>query len=212
MFCGKDESFGPMNKEHFVPRGLWAGPRPSGTKTCPAHIECNQKFSEDNDYFRLVIASDEEARPHDEAQRVLDGPVTKMMTESPGRYLRHAKDFAFRSRFSPGGVYLGEQGCFPIDFQKINRLLQNVVKGLFYTRTGKPLGQDRNILVSRNEDSRTETVEYFQSRMDNWYDFGDEVFTWRDCFSEGLKDMACILQFYRRKLFFAMTGKKKKGE
>jgi hypothetical protein len=54
MFCGKDETFGPMNMEHFVPRGLWAGPRPSGTKTCPAHVECNKRFAEDSDYFRLV--------------------------------------------------------------------------------------------------------------------------------------------------------------
>jgi len=208
MFCGKDESFGPMNKEHFVPKGMWAGPRPSGTKTCPAHIECNKQFSEDNDYFRLVIASDDDARPHDEAQRVLDGPVTKMMADTPGRYFRHAKDFATRSRFSRGGVYLGEQGCFPINFLKIDRVLHNVVKGLFYTTTGMPLGQDRDIRVYREEESRTETVNFFQSKMGHWYDFGDMVFTWRQVFTEGMEDMACVMQFYRRKMFFAMTNKK----
>lgn len=205
MFCGKDETFDPMNMEHFVPRGLWAGPRPSGTKTCPAHVECNKRFAEDSDYFRLVIASDEDSLPHAEAQRVLDGPVTNMMVDAPGRYLRHAKDFAFRSRYSRGGVYLGEQGCFPIDFQRINRVLQNVVKGLFYTLTGKPLGQDREISVWDEENSRTETVDYFQSRMGPWYDFSDEVFTWRHVFCEGMEDIACILQFYRKKLFFAAT-------
>jgi hypothetical protein len=212
MFCGKDESYGPMNKEHFVPRGLWAGPRPSGTRTCPAHSECNQNFAEDNDYFRLVIASDEDSRPHDEAQRVLDGPVTKIMVESPGRYLRHAKDFAFRSRFSLGGVYLGEQGCFPIDFARIDRVLQNVVKGLFYTVTGKPLGQDRDILVYDEEGARTEAVDFFQSRMSEWYDFGDQVFTWRHVFMEGLENIACTMQFYRRKLFFAVTNLKESAE
>jgi hypothetical protein len=212
MLCGKDESFGPMNTEHFVPRGLWAGPRPSGTKTCPAHVECNRMFAEDNDYFRLVIASDEDSRPHDEAQRVLDGPITKMMVESPGRYLRHAKDFAFRPRYSRGGVYLGEQGCFPIDFQRIERVVQNIVKGLFYTRTGKPLGHDRDILVIRDEDSKTELVDFYQSRMGHWYDFGDMVFTWRDVFKKGLEDMACVMQFYRRKMFFAVTHKKKNGQ
>ena len=41
--------------------------------------------------------------------------------------------------------------------------------------------------------------------MDPWYDFGDEVFTWRLVLREGMDDMACIMQFYRKKLFFAAT-------
>lgn len=130
-----------------------------------------------------------------------------MMIDTPGRYRRHAKGFAFRSRYSRGGVYLGEQGCFPIDFERINLVLQNVVKGLFYTRLGKPLGQDRKISIWDEEHSRTESVDWFQSRMGPWYDFGDMVFTWRDAFSEGLEDIACILQFYRKKMFFAASRK-----
>src|SRR5438128_12449953 len=55
MFCGGDESLGLMNKEHFVPRALWAGKRPPGTITVPAHLSCNQSFSDDNDYFRTFL-------------------------------------------------------------------------------------------------------------------------------------------------------------
>jgi hypothetical protein len=205
MFCGRDETFGLMNREHFVPRGLWAGPRPSGTRTCPAHVDCNKRFAEDNDYFRLVIASDEDSMPHTEAQRVLEGPVRSMMIDSPGRYLRHAKDFALRSRYSRGGIYLGEHGSFSIDFPRIGRVVQNVVKGIFYTVTGNPLGQDRKILVWDETDPPMELAEFFQSRMGPWYDFGDQVFTWRHAFCEGLEDIACILQFYRKKMFFAVT-------
>jgi len=46
---------GPMNKEHFVPKCLWADQRPAHTKTVPAHKECNSKFASDNDYFRDVL-------------------------------------------------------------------------------------------------------------------------------------------------------------
>ena len=116
MFCGKDESYGPLNTEHFVPRGLWAGPRPSGTNTCPAHVDCNKKFADDNDYFRLVIVSDEESLPHAEAQRVLDGPITKMMVDSPGRYLRHATDFAHPLSVLPRWNLPGRAGMLPNRF------------------------------------------------------------------------------------------------
>jgi len=103
---------------------------------------------------------------------------------------------------------LGKQGCFPIDYARIDWVLQNVVKGLFYTMTGTPLAQDRDILVYDEEGSRTEAVDFFQSKMSNWYDFGDQVFSWRHVFMEGLEDMACIMQFYRKTMFFAVTQQK----
>jgi hypothetical protein len=81
---------------------------------------------------------------------------------------------------------------------------------LFYTLTGKPLGQDRDILVYDEEASRTEAVGFFQSQMSQWYDFGDQVFTWRHVFIEGLDDIACVMQYYRRKLFFAVTEERTK--
>lgn len=45
MFCGEDESFGRMNKEHFVPKALWNGSRPALTRTVDAHVECNDSFA-----------------------------------------------------------------------------------------------------------------------------------------------------------------------
>jgi hypothetical protein len=50
MICGKDRSFGPMSREHFVPKGLWAGKRPDRTVTLPLPFE--RAF---NDAFRLWV-------------------------------------------------------------------------------------------------------------------------------------------------------------
>jgi hypothetical protein len=83
-----------------------------------------------------------------------------------------------------------------------------VVKGLFYTVTGKPLGQDRKITVW-DERHPPKMADFFQSRMGCWSDFGDQVFTWRHVFRAGMDDMACIMQFYRKKLFFAATRQMK---
>ena len=56
VYCGKDESFGKLTVEHFVPRCLWDKERPDGTLTVPAHEQCNKRYSADNDYFRDVLA------------------------------------------------------------------------------------------------------------------------------------------------------------
>lgn len=130
IYCGKDESFGPMNMEHYVPKCIWAEKRPVRTMTAPSHIACNSSFSEDNDYFRTVIAFDDKVRPHREAQRVTAGPVTRMMTKHPKQFLNYAKDYALRPRKTEMGIDLGLQPSFSIDFLRIERVLQNIHRGL----------------------------------------------------------------------------------
>jgi hypothetical protein len=66
VFCGKDRSCGPMSAEHFIPKALWAGKRPPGTRTVPAHVKCNGRYAADNEYFRTVLAFDDAAIGHPE--------------------------------------------------------------------------------------------------------------------------------------------------
>ena len=96
VYCGKDKTVGRMSAEHFVPKCLWAGRRPEHTRTVPAHVTCNAAFAADNDYFRTVIAFDAAEKEHPEAQRVIEGPVSRLMVDRTGQFLRQTKDFAMR--------------------------------------------------------------------------------------------------------------------
>jgi hypothetical protein len=195
-----------MNMEHFVPKCLWAGRRPEKTLTVPAHVACNSQFADDNEYFRTVIAFDDSCRVHPEAKRVLGGPVRRMMRNRPGHFLRQAKDYARRPRVTEMGLYLGYQPSFTIDTARIERVLQNVVKGLFYAVMGKPLAQGRVIRIDSVGDLMDENTRFFVGRMGPVLHFGDDVFACRYTYPEDKEDIACLMAFYRHKMYFATTN------
>ncbi|SRR6266849_892894 len=204
MFCGGDESLGPMNKEHFVPRALWAGKRPPGTITLPAHISCNRAFSDDNDYFRTWLVS-QEGTEHSEADKIRNGPVLRMARNRRRQYTRYIQDFAFRPRFTESGIFLGYQGSFAFEYQRIYRVMKNVVKGLFYFLQGRPLLSTTYIGVYDHPNDPHPQTESLVSKMSPWYGFGDTVFGWRHVFCENMEQMACLMCFYQSKLFYAIT-------
>ena len=69
MFCGGNESLGAMDREHFVPKCLWSGPRPDKTFVMPVHVACNRKYSDDSEYFRDVLVAQEGIQRHPAAGR-----------------------------------------------------------------------------------------------------------------------------------------------
>lgn len=208
VYCGKDKSAGKMSMEHFVPQGLWSGRRPLQTRTVPAHKVCNESYAEDDDYFRLVMVSEDAVRDHPEAKKILEGPVGRLMCARPGQYLRYAKDFAIRPKFTELGLYVGHYGCFPIDYTRIERVLQKIVRGLFYAVTKQILPFDRFIRIRPVGSILDKEASWFADRMYPWMTFGDDVFSCRYVFSKGLHDMACLLGFYDRRLYFALTSEK----
>ena len=71
MFCGDEIRPDELTMEHFVPKALWEkGRHPEKMKTLPAHKTCNQAFSDDNEYFRDVMAMEDGVQRHPEGQRL----------------------------------------------------------------------------------------------------------------------------------------------
>ncbi|ADG68351.1 hypothetical protein Plim_2525 [Planctopirus limnophila DSM 3776] len=206
MFCCGDKTQGKMSKEHWVPKCLWPDQKPVGMKTLPAHVSCNQSFADDNDYFRTIVSMYEGSEKHSEAMKVIGGPLKKLMTERRGQFDRYTQnDFKVRSRYTDGGIYLGEQLAFPIDDSRMYRVLANIVRGLFYTVVGRPLEVDRRILINYTKGENDLEVQKWANRMYGWVGFGDDTFLCRYTFVEGFTDIACHLWFYKNLMFDAMS-------
>src|SRR5579872_5894515 len=200
MFCGKDDSFGPMTREHFVPRALWDGPRPTYTKTVPAHATCNSSFSEDNEYFRDVLILQHGADHHSEVQKLYTGKIQRKQRSRRGSLKNTLKDFAYRAVNSTGGVYLGHAPTFSVQWSRMERVLLNVMKGIFYTVREKPMPQDWAIKVAPTTDVALTPMVELIAQMCPWQTFGDDVFMTRYIFLDD-DVMYCLMQFYRIHVF-----------
>lgn len=204
MFCGKDKAFGKMSREHFVPKGLWDGPRPKGTITLPAHESCNGEFASDNDYFRDVMAADQRTWNNPMAQQLRQGKLKRKMEKQFGAVAKTFRNLRMIDVHSPAGLYLGRAPAFEVDCVRINRVLCNIAKGVFYVIKDRPVPNDFSVDILPREMLINPEIRHLIDMMGPINSFGDHVFQCR-CLSntESESDFACIMRFYETQTFLA---------
>lgn len=204
MFCGSDIQPDQLTSEHFVPKALWEkGCHPQKTKTLPAHKTCNQAFSDDNEYFRDVMAMEDGVQQHPEAQRVQAGAIRRKFRKRFGSIVNTLKNLGVRRVHTPSGIDLGIRPTFEVDWGRIQRVLCNVMKGIFYVSQNRPLPQEFVTCVADVRSFDSEYVAKLVSFMVPWQSFGDSTFRCRYVVSskKPVEKMTCLMQFYENRLF-----------
>jgi hypothetical protein len=205
-YCGKDESVGPMDDEHFVARCLWDdGHRPADMKTVRTHQSCNNSFSDDDNYFRDVLAFEEGAKAHSEIKRLHEGPIKRKFKKRFGAVKKSLKNVGWYPVHSPGGVYLGHAPCFEMDWSRVQRVLQKIMKVVYCLTQKEPMPHDWLFTIPRPEPRVFDESAQLIASMVPWQSFGDDVFCCRYCIhSEGA--MGCLMAFYRCKIFLGTAA------
>jgi hypothetical protein len=203
VFCGKDESLGPLTKEHFVPKCLWARKRPQHTLTVPAHDRCNREYSDDNEYFRDVLAIGDNCADHPEVQKLLRGKIRRKLRARRGAFLKTLQTAALYPVYTASGLFVGHAPRFDWDWNRMETVLKNVMKGMFFSLMAYPMPQEMELYVGnvRNESDLAQ-IRQVVDAMSPWMGFGDDVFGCRAVFHSTGKYMYCLMRFYRSELFY----------
>jgi hypothetical protein len=203
MFCGKDRKFGKMTAEHFIPKGMWDGPRPSHTRTVPAHRECNNRYAEDNEYFRDAIALSESCIRHPEVLKLNLGSIRRKLRKQRGAFIKNFPDMGLKPVYSESGLYLGHAPQYTWNWDRIETVLKNVMKGIFFTLMKHPMPQEMELSIGHIRDEHDLIqVNQVVNAMCPWTGFGDDVFGCRAVFHSQDKYMFCLMQFYRSERFY----------
>jgi hypothetical protein len=186
-YCGKDDSFEELTREHFVPRNLWDdGHRPNGMRTVPTHKSCNRAFSDDDDYFRDVLVFEEGAKDHPEVKRLHDGPIKRKFEKKFGTIKKNLKNIGWYPVVTPAGLYVGHAPGFELKWERVQRFLHKVIKGVYWTVKESPIPQDWLFTIPRPAPNVfDENVKLIES-MEPWQSYGDDVFCCRYCFHSGV--------------------------
>ena len=198
VFCGKDESVGPMNREHFIPKALWDGVRPAATKTVPAHVSCNKSFSDDVDLFRDILALDAAATGHSEVQKLLNGKL-KRKIEKRARSIQQKTKPVVLPNTSETGLSLGPAVFMQVEPDLLVRVLRNVARGLYYSERKHLVPLDADIAVIHLDNTNMIQLGGFVSSLGKTESFGDDVFRYKREFDPAA--MACVLAFYKTRRF-----------
>ena len=205
-YCGNAGTRREGNREHFVPRGLWGSVRPNQTLTVWAHTGCNSSYSQDDEYFRDALVFMNGSQKHAEAQRVLEGPLSRVIEKRPTVFFNHLRAVSPAEVRTPSGLFAGYSMAFPLDMPRFYRVLRKIVLGLYYCKFDKPLPQDHAVLLAWDNKQTSEMMSDIFPYMQPIEDFGDDVFqfTW---FAQPSNDHLTFwwLGFYGAFGFFAIT-------
>lgn len=214
VYCGQSDN--ATTVDHIPPKNLFPDPKPSNLITVPCCLQCNQKASKDDEYFRTVITMRDDIAEHPEAVRVLPA-VQKGLRRPKARGFRKAFLSALRKAEirTPGGLYLGKTTVLAVDFVRLERVASRIVQGLFYHEKGKRLPEQYEAVAyapskwafSRNEEVTHQLVElvtYVSSQP--LTAIGDGVFSYKFCScDEDDNAIVCVLIFYEGITFVGMT-------
>jgi hypothetical protein len=145
VYCGTK---GKLTADHIPPKSLFALPRPAILITVPSCLRCNKAASQDDEYFKAVLALKETAGDHRDAKGVRESVLRSLARPRSRRFSRYFLNRVSRVNVhTPAGLYLGKRLSYDVDLERLDRVAARVVKGLFYTLKGKRIPQEYMVVA-----------------------------------------------------------------
>jgi hypothetical protein len=145
-YCGETKW---VSADHVPPKNLFPKPYPTDMWTVPACDDCNQGFSKDDDYFRVMLTTAARAKGQPARDKIIPTVVRGLHREEARPYLQSLyHNSSILPRFSPSGLYLGQQPAISFDGARIGRTASRIVKGLFFRVKGYRLPDDHTVKVT----------------------------------------------------------------
>ncbi len=147
VYCMKREA---TTEDHVIGRGFFAEPPEEGYIKVPACYPCNNKvYSRDEEYFLVAILSEatEKSPAADRVLRRLAASHARGRRRLTGLARKLQKSIRAVEIQSPAGLYLGTTSALAIDTQRANRVLEKIVRGLFFHEFQRPLPRSVEVSV-----------------------------------------------------------------
>lgn len=150
VLCGEQ----PATKgdgDHLPPQCIYPKPRPLGVpwNKVPACTPCNNAGSPDDEQFKLIIGiSTGEFRENQQAViDALAGTISKNMRLARQVLTKHQRGYGRRS----GNSVVEPLVAVPFDGDAYSRVIQRIVRGLYWQQSGEILSREAEIQVIPEE-------------------------------------------------------------
>jgi 5-methylcytosine-specific restriction endonuclease McrA len=141
-YCGVE---GPVTRDHVPPRIFFARPLPANMVTVPACERCNKGFEADDEYTRMVLATDFRVAAH----RDVLGTMTTIARSLGRRESHKFTDLLARSSrptglLTPSGAAIN---AWKVDWNRIEATGRHILWGLHYAELRKRVDPNATFLV-----------------------------------------------------------------
>lgn len=133
------------------PKLLLARPFPPNLITVPACRQCNESFQKDDEYTRIVVASDIRASKNHDAQSKLSAILRSLQRPNAKAFAEYlARQTAQTTILALDGAPMGQ--VVDGDRTRVNATGARIIRGLYFSEMGKPLDPNAVIKVGAKAD------------------------------------------------------------
>ncbi len=214
VYCGGNTQ---LTADHLPPQCTLPKVAQRDLVCVPACRTCNGNASKDDEYLCLILTLSREAGEH---------PVALRARESVLSALSNARKAGFRKAFSGSlrfvdqwtrsGILLGTEVGYKVDYVRVNRVMERIIRGLFFHETRTILPQDISVKIVhfhppaiRSEETVHRVAAITQQVLNDGQSrfIGDSAFLYAFYTFDPAHPhhMAWVLAFYERLVFLAVT-------
>ena len=213
IYCGSEQD---LTRDHVPPRNLFPEPRPNNLITVPACANCNLSFAKDDEYFRTIISTLDVSESHPEAKKIWTVKVLASFLRPEGSGFRDLiRDSLIEvDHYSKGGILLGKRIAYRILMPRINRVIDRIIRGLYWSETKNilPASTGTNILmdpdigdIEKKTNKEIAFIEFLANLQETI--IGNDIFSFRyHLFNDTPFASIWILIFYKSVPFICSTG------
>lgn len=214
--CVYCENFKTITKDHVPPKNLFKKPRPNNLITVPACHDCNKGASEDDEYFRTVMAFREDTYEHPEVKKLYEKTIRGLNRPTKNKFRKHLLENMNKAPyFTESGIYLGEKNIITVDMQRIRSVIHRTVCGLYYNETEEILPVDTKITVYDPNEIAKRSIDKIQELLKlvlpalekcKLHDLGNKVFEYKyNIAHDNSAGSIWFLRFYKSAIFIVLT-------
>lgn len=213
-YCGSPNN---LRDDHVPPKNLFP-PRPRPALiTVPACADCHSVTSKDDEYFRLKVCLRDDVGHHPDARTNWQTIFRSLKRDKSAGLARQVlSDIRYMDLKTPSGLYLGKRMAYDVDMNRIRRVVERVVRGLYFAESGNPLGLSNEVRVYEGEDLARQPRGVLKQLQQTILIplaglpptvIGDGVFLYSyQIMKENSSYSVWAISFYGRLPFLAMTG------
>jgi len=165
IYCQRNES---STGDHVPPRSLIRKAHRNSLVKVPACLECNNGFSKDEEYFRLIVVG---LLCHtSEAEELFEGPISRSMD-----YRKNMEDLMFGS-LEPDA----DRVALDCDYARVGRIVEKIWRGVEYAFADTLHPPDSHVQWALQEVDGASSETRFAPDFSYGYSGGIREFTFFD--------------------------------
>jgi hypothetical protein len=149
VYCGRTAK---LTKDHIPPRRLFGKLPAAQLITVGCCSDCNKAASKDDEYFKLNLALKNEIREEPDIREIIPSVLRSLQREQ-AHGLRTAffggvEEAEFKSA---DGIYVRKRATYRVDLERMSRVPDRVVRGLFSLHYGRRLPNEYGVRTLATE-------------------------------------------------------------